>query len=231
MRNDIDHIELERLLRNAHAFMKRGDLAAALSAASQLIEKYPNSTSAHELSGDVHYAMGKTGKARADYKRALEIEPANVDAERKFAEALLNASIDEQRAGMIRDVLNGSVQHNTSSRRPLNTLVAALFFPGWGQLYNREYEKGLAIFTAAIILLALLFYGAILKPWQAMAQVNGPSPLTLSNVSAALDAMPGSYIIILAVGVIAYVAGYVYCIWDALKIARQQFDNHHILGI
>lgn len=231
MSSEIDHIELEKLLRHARAFVKRGDLNAALGIANQLVEKYPESTSAHELLGDIYYAMGKTGKARAHYKRALEIEPANADAERKFAEALLNTSVEEQRAAMIRGVLSGSVQHNTSSRRPLNAVVAALLFPGWGQLYNREYEKGLAIFSTSVIILAVLFYGAILKPWQVMAQARGPAPLTIANISAALHAMPGSYTVLIMVGIFAYIAGYIYCIWDALSVARRQFEDHQILGI
>ena len=225
---------LEQLLSRVQVLMRAGNLAAAEKAARKLVEVCPDSTSAHEQLGDVLYAMGNSAQARRHFKRAMEIEPANADAERKFAAALVNISPAERRRQMIRQLTTGSEDHAVSPRRPLNAVLAAIAFPGMGQLYNRQYEKGLAIFAAEAVLLILLFNGIVLSPWATVAHQSADRIITRSDqmhaVQQLLASSPLTHRLLIIIGIIIYLAAYIYCIYDAHTTAREQAAAHDGLG-
>ncbi len=227
--------QLAKGLSRSQLLLATGDTAGAEKLARGLVEQYPESTSVHEHLGDVYYAKGKSAQARRHYKRALQLEPANADAERKFATALLNVSQDERRRQMVRELTSGTNDYRLSARRPLNAALAALLFPGLGQLHNRQHEKGLAIFAAAAILIMMLFYGLVLNPWEIVARQSPDKSLTFHEQAhlarEALSHMPGSYWALLICGAIAYLAGYAYCIYDAYVTAREQATEHRALGV
>jgi tetratricopeptide (TPR) repeat protein len=231
---DRTHGQLEQLLARVQVLMRAGNLAAAEKSATHLVEVFPQSTSAHEQLGDVLYAMGNSAQARKHYKRAMDIEPANADAERKFAAALLNISPAERRRQMIHQLVAGSEDHAVSPRRPVNAILAAIAFPGMGQLYNRQYEKGLAIFAAEAVLLILLFNGIVLSPWATVARQSADRVITRSDqvhaVQQLLANSPLSHRILLILGIAIYFATYIYCIYDAYTTARQQGAVHDKLG-
>ncbi len=226
--------QLEQLLSRVQVLMRAGNLAAAEKAAGELIEACPDSTSAHEQLGDVLYARGESAQARRHYKRAMDLEPANADAERKFAAALVSISPGERRRQMIHQLVAGSEDHAVSPRRPLNATLAAIAFPGMGQLYNRQYEKGLAIFAAEAILLILLFNGIVLSPWATVARQSSDRIITRSDQIHAVQQLLANsslgYRLIIIIGIIIYLAAYIYCIYDAHATARQQAEAHDGLG-
>ncbi len=228
-------VEFEKLLSRVQLLLRTGDLTGAEKTASELAEQYPDSTSAHEQVGDVYLAMGRSAQARRHYRRALQLEPANADAERKFAAALVNMSPEEQRRQAIRGLVTGSEDHEPSPRRPLNAVVAALLFPGLGQLYNRQHEKGLVILGGAAVLVMLLFYGFLMKPWGIVAQQSADKSPTwqeqIQQVQAVLVNMPAGYWVLLICGTVLYLATYAYCIYDAYKTAHEQVAASKALGV
>ncbi len=227
--------QFDRLLRQSEFLLHTGDLAAAEKAVLELIERYPQSTSVYELAGDVYLAMGQSAIARKHYRIATELEPANADAERKFATALLSPSVEEQRRQMIHDLVSGSADFQSSSRRPLNAVLAAVLFTGLGQLYNRQYEKGLALFASAAVLLMLLFRALVMEPWAKVAQQVGKQVLSYAEQASQArqmlaDMSVGSWILIVC-GIVAYLAIYAYGIYDTYVTAHQQNAMHRTLGI
>jgi len=65
-------------LRLARVLLQQGKHDAAL-AALKLEEDSAFAPLAHEIRGDVHYALGKTAEARAEYAAALEGDSAAID--------------------------------------------------------------------------------------------------------------------------------------------------------
>ncbi len=232
---DDSQVELDKLLARGQLLLRTGDLAGAEAAALELAERHPDSTSAHEQLGDVYLAMGKSAQARRHYRCALQIEPANADAERKFAAALVNMSPEEQRRQAIRGLVSGSDDYQPSARRPLNAVVAAVIFPGLGQLYNRQYEKGLALFGGAAVLVMLLFYGFVINPWSIVAHQAAGKSLTwqqqIELAQKVLANMSIGYWALLICGTMVLVAVYVYCIYDAHRTAQEQVDTPEGLGV
>ncbi len=232
--SDDSQVELEKLLSRVQLLLRTGDLTGAQETASELAEQYPDSTSAHEQLGDVYLAMGRSAQARRHYRRALQLEPANADAERKFAGALVDMSPDEQRRQAIRSLVSGSEDYEPSPRRPLNAVLAAGLFPGLGQLYNRQYEKGLALFGGAAVLVMLLFYGFVMKPWGVVAHQSAGETLTwqqqMQQAQEVLVNMPAGHWVLLICGTVLFVAAHAYCIYDAYKTAHEQVDAFKALG-
>lgn len=227
--------DLDTRLARGQLLLSRGNLGEAEKAALELVQQHPESTSVFELLGDVYLAMGKSAQARKQYRKAMQLEPANVDAERKFAAALVSPSPEEQQRQMIRELASGAEGFQPSARRPLNAVLAALLFAGLGQLYNREYEKGLGIFAAAAVLLMLLFRGMVINPWAVVAERAGNQTLAFSDQAQqarqVLMEMSAGYWGLLICGIVAYVGIYVYGIYDAYVTAHRQAEKHRVLGV
>jgi tetratricopeptide (TPR) repeat protein len=230
-----DHDPFDKLLAQTELLLHTGNLQAAEKAALELVDRFPNSTSAFELTGDVYATMGKSALARKHYLKAMELEPSNVDVERKFASALVAPSPEEQRLQMIRELVADSDQFKSSSRRPLNAVLAAILFAGLGQLYNRQYEKGLALFATAAVLLMLLFKALVMEPWAKVAQNAGKQALSFSEQAfqarEMLADMPAGWWGLVVCGIIVYLAVYAYGIYDTYVTAHQQNEIHRTLGV
>lgn len=221
---------LAQQLARGQALLRVGDARRAGELGAELLERYPESTSAHEFMGDALLAAGNSAKARAHFKRALELEPANADAERKFASALLNLSQSELDRRTAYGMATGAVLFPPRDPdRSRNAVVAALLFPGLGQLYNRQYAKGLTVFVAAAVGLILLFNGLIVAPWTQVTMDAGDTPLSFSEqaqlVSVVIGAMPLWYKLLLLLGMLGFVTAYAYCIYDAYTVAHAQLSR------
>ena len=138
--------------------MKRLDNAAA--GVRKLLERSPQSTTALELQGDVLRAQGNSKPARDSYHAAMQAEPANADAERKYAEL----SLEVQHGMWDREaLLAGNLERfrGAPNKSPAGAALRSLLFPGLGQLYNGDSDlgvvlavAGLAVFMAVLYLLA-----------------------------------------------------------------------------
>jgi tetratricopeptide (TPR) repeat protein len=139
-------------------YLKRLDAAAA--GVRQLLEMSPQSTTALELQGDILRAQGQAKAAREIYRQAMQAEPANADAERKYAELSLETQHDlwDREA-----LLAGDLERfrGAPHKSPAGAALRSLLFPGLGQLYNGDSELGVALaavglglFMAVLLLFA-----------------------------------------------------------------------------
>ena len=189
-----------QVARDLH--LRRLDEAAR--GVQQLLVMSPQSTTALEMEGDVLSAKGDAKGAREAYKRALAAEPANADAERKYAElALQLGQADWDREAL----LAGDLEHfkGAPHKAPAGAALRSLLFPGLGQLYNGDSELGvvLALLGTALLVGALTLIGIPLLDTIRTAQHQpGPPP------------SPWSWLVL-----VALLGLYVYSAYEAYKSA------------
>ena len=228
-----DRAEEERLARLADQValnLRLGRQADARRAVDELLRGWPESTTAEELAGDVAYAEGQYAEARKHYRRALELEPANADAERKYGTALLARTPEEQQAALIHQIIADPKAYQSSSRKPLNAVLNAMIFPGLGQLYNRQQEKGLGFLAAAAV--ALIVMLSVLMPYvSASLTLSSPNARTSQQESAqeVIDSMGmGQWLIAIGCGLV-FLGLYLWGMYDAWRQA--QSETEQALGV
>jgi len=145
-------MDLEHLYEKLHAALHYRRVEEAEEIATKLLEIAPESTTSWELWGDVLLAQGNIDKAADAFKKAVELEPANADAERKYA----SVQLDLQQAKWQRETLESgdlSPFRGAANKEPGTAAARSALFPGLGQVYNGEYEKGLVMFFVGLALL------------------------------------------------------------------------------
>lgn len=201
-------------------------VSLAASQVEELLARWPESTTAHELAGDVAAAQGKMGAARKEYQAALKLEPANVDAERKYGMALLTQTPEERRRALISGIIADPTAHRSTARKPLNSVLNALVFPGLGQLHNREHEKGLVFVGVSAIALIVILY--IVLPYASASVTLGSAMARASQRDGAqrvVDAMSGGkWTLVIFMGLI-FTALYLWGIFDAWKQAQSEAED------
>ncbi len=107
-RDEIDEeiraAQFERLYGTVRVELVRGRVDSAARAAAELLAGWPDSTTAHELTGDVAQARGDQEMALAEYGNALKLEPVNGDARHKFT-AIVTAGTPERAAALTEKLL------------------------------------------------------------------------------------------------------------------------------
>jgi hypothetical protein len=171
--------QFERLVDDVARALHFGHLDQAEQGVRRLLELAPNSTTAHELHGDVLSALRQTVAAREAYHRALEAEPANADAERKFAELALQ---DGQKHWAAEALLAGDADRfrGAAHKAPAGAAIRSLIFPGLGQLYNGDFELGVVLSVLGLglgmALLALFLAPMVFSSIGGTKLVNQPGP-------------------------------------------------------
>lgn len=198
--------EIARLHEQALRDLHFGQTARAAEVAQALAAKYPRSTTAQETLGDVLAAQGKREEAKAAYRRALDLEPANADAERKFAELSLILSEAERTRRMLQ---TGDLRQlrGMAHKDPTRAATRSLFFPGLGQLYNGDYERGLVVVLVAMPLFGMAMWGIV--AYIASLHPRDPQPMSVLQIAAAV------------LGVLGYCALVAWSAWDAWRSARE----------
>ena len=195
----LDDEALARLYDSVRRELRGGHVTLAAEAAAQILAAGPDSTSSHELMGDVLAAQGKRNQAKEEYQRALALEPANADAERKYAElALFIGQTQRTRELLESGELRGAVRKDSGA-----AAARSLFFPGLGQLYNGEYEKGMATVLAAFPLFGLLVWG--FAALIGAASPREPVPMTPLTTGATI------------IGMVGYTCLLAWSVWDAYR--------------
>lgn len=203
--------EFDALFNRVRMAIHLARLDEARELATKMLASRPMSTTAHEVMGDVLAASNRLPQAEAEFRRAAELEPANSDAQRKLGEVVLRRSAPEFQRHLLETDLAGS---NRAMHKP-DPQAAALrsaVFPGLGQLYNGDYERGLGLAVGAMILLGVAINGFV-----------SAFPGVLSGIShhATGGAQPSGYgWAELLLGGIAYAIVYCYSIWNAARSAR-----------
>lgn len=228
-----DDAEFERLCDQLSLQLRLNHVPTAVKLSEELLARWPDSTTAHELAGDVALGQGKVGAARKQYHEALRIEPANADAERKYGLALTTQTPDEQRAAFIDQVIADPTAHRPTPRKPLNSLLNSLLFPGLGQLYNREHEKGVVMLGAGAMLVMLAFYLLVQVPYTGMVQSAQKHGMNVDQqLEGARQTMQGQgagYWFLVTLVITAFVVLYLWGAYDAWR--RAQSEAEHTLGI
>ena len=209
MNNDnpqqMDGMELEQLYEKLHTALHYQRVEEAEKAARELLEVAPRSTTSWELWGDVLLAQGKLEEASDAFKKAVELEPANADAERKYA----SLQLDLQQAKWERQALESGdlSQFRGAANKESGTAAArSALFPGLGQVYNGEYEKGLIMFFVGLALL------------------TGAVRLVVTWLSAD-QSLSGFGLFFGYLGLFGGIALYVFGVYDAYRGSQQEQDR------
>jgi len=202
--DQLDDLEIEDLYDKAQRSLHYGRLDEAKDCAQRILQGAPDSTSAHELWGDVLLASGDKQGAAEEFQRAMELEPANADAERKYGMVLvqLQQAVEQRQTLESGDL---SRFRGAANKDPSVAAGRSALFPGMGQLYNGEYEKGVVLAVLALLLLIPAVDGVC----KAAQWLMGRAPISL--ISALLAGL----------GVIAYMLVWAYGIYDAYHSGRR----------
>lgn len=136
--------EVERLLRQAHLEKMRGQSEQARATLQRALELMPDAPDVWELLGDYRREAGDWKGAHEAYQKAHELAPDNPHIERKFAEAVLRLSRQQEQYQMWERALGGKETANATllPRNPGLAFLLSMQMPGVGQLYNGQWVKG-----------------------------------------------------------------------------------------
>lgn len=234
--DEIRQQKIDRLFLNAGIFLRQGRRAEAEETIDELRKMKPDSSEVWELQGDLLRQQGKRKPAQEAYKRAFELDSTNASAEKKYAELVLFISEEDRAARQQREVVEDPTKHKPERRRsPVLATVYACFFPGFGQLYNRQHEKGLVMLFVAAIILMLLVNGVILSPFRRMAEQAERRGLTFLQQfelwGDQVRQIPWYTWLLVIFGLLCFLSLHVYAIADATLVARREAKEADRLGI
>lgn len=197
--DDAQEARIAELYETVRRGLHYGRMAEAEAAAAELLKMQPDSTDAHELMGDVLLARGMRAEARDRYRKAMELVPANADAERKFAQATLLIGESDRLRSLITE---GDIEGAQAMARkdPGGATIRSLLFPGLGQLYKGDAEKGIIMCLAALPLCGIALWGIVGFFTAMMPRVGEPMG-------------PGQTALAL-LGIFGYAAVWVWSLWD-----------------
>jgi tetratricopeptide (TPR) repeat protein len=225
----VDDAEFTRLCDQVSLQLRLNHIPSAAKLSEELLAGWPDSTTAHELAGDVALSQGKVAAARKHYQQALQIEPANIDAERKYGLALVTQTADERRSALLNEVIADPTAHRSSPRKPLNAVINSLLFPGLGQLYNREHEKGLMMLGGGALMVMLAFYLLVQVPYQGVVQSAEKHGLNVNEqIEGARQTMQGQgvgYWLLVTLVIVAFALLYMWGVYDAWRHAQSETDR------
>jgi len=147
---------LDRLLSEAHIWLRQGQLPAVRERLTTLQQQYPNHPAVLEFEGDVLFTQGKIRDALASYQQARVLDPANARLEEKYATAVVQLKMPDILAHTVPD---DDPWNHRIPRAPWASAGIAAIFPGLGQFYNGEMIKGGIIFTVSLLLIFSQLYG------------------------------------------------------------------------
>ncbi|MCX7993272.1 MAG: tetratricopeptide repeat protein [Fimbriimonadales bacterium] len=150
--------EIERLLRLAHIHQVRGERSKAKELLQQALELDTESAGVWELLGDYQREAGDWQGAHDAYKKAHELDPTNAPIERKYAEAVLQLTRQQEQYQQWERALEGKGigEGIALPRNPGLAFLLSLLMPGVGQLYNGQFVKG-GIILGIMVLGVIVF--------------------------------------------------------------------------
>jgi tetratricopeptide (TPR) repeat protein len=227
---------LSQLYMQTRRALRRGQVELAAGLAQQAVELAPDTTSVEELLGDVALAEKNFADARRHYERALEIAPENTDAERKLGQVAITLGETEHLRRRVQEAAEDPGKRRRYQKQPTLAGLLSFVFPGFGQLYNSQYEKGLGIFAAALILLFVLIDRLFFAPFVTMAteaaQGGRVSPAEqMDRTRQVLGTYGFLAWALIALGIAVYVGLWVYAIVDAYRTCQRQAREADDLGV
>jgi tetratricopeptide (TPR) repeat protein len=143
----------ESLARQAMLAATRGDREGAWRLVGQALEADPESSLAHETSGDLLLGRKDAKSAQEAFQRAVALDPTNVSAERKLAETALTVQMAAHPELFMEE-------NDSSLASGKASVLLSFFVPGLGQLVSGEPARGAAFLACWILGVA----GALLVP-------------------------------------------------------------------
>lgn len=221
---------LGETVRRVRRAISMGQLEQARQFAEQARELAPDTTTVEELLGDLAMAEERPEDAREHYERALEIEPVNADAEAKLGEAVIKI-----REGTdVRARMEEAVEHPDEYQGFRKNPVTAAFYsviPGLGQLYNQQYEKGLALAAAAMVLLAWVLSKVLAYTGASMIAGARNPRLQTQEAQQVVEAYGPLTWTLIGLAVAAYLVIWVYSVWDAYHTCARMAQEADELGV
>jgi tetratricopeptide (TPR) repeat protein len=140
------------LLREAHLLRMRRHLADAEAKCREALALAPEDAAALEMLGDLLVEKGALKEAAASYNQAIERAPGRAALEEKHARLALSLG-EQQHQRAMAEMLLQNPGLASSGRRPKPWLAFFLssVWPGFGQLYNEEYVKGMVMAGGALL--------------------------------------------------------------------------------
>jgi len=232
--------QVGELYTRARRALRRGQIAQAEQLAQEAAALAPDTTTVQELLGDVAFARKSYADAKAHFERALQIEPVNADAERKLGQVVLVLGQATELRQRVEEVVADPGKRHRFARQPLLAGLLSFLFPGFGQLYNSEYEKGLGVFAGAAVLLMLLLDRLVLSPFATMARAARPEHGHPRRVPVG-DQMEGTREalahygtlawLLIALGIAIFLGLWIYSIVDAYRTCQAQAREQDDLGV
>ncbi|MFN7018085.1 MAG: DUF5683 domain-containing protein [Fimbriimonadales bacterium] len=145
--------EIERLLRLAHIHQVRGERSKAKELLQQALELDAENAGVWELLGDYLREVEDWQGVHDAYKKAHELAPENAALERKYAEAVLQLTRQQEQYQQWERALEGKGTGDALAlpRNPGLAFLLSLLMPGVGQLYNGQFVKGGIILGVMIV--------------------------------------------------------------------------------
>ena len=138
--------------------LRHAEIFEALNLITDLRIKFPDSTSVQELYGDVLFDQCSYKEALQAYRKALELEPANIDAERKIAQVIFQLNKRNFQPGQR---VKKPISLTRSRQKAKYAMTASILVPGIGQIYNGENLKGILMLLLYFPLLGWASWGVI----------------------------------------------------------------------
>jgi len=222
--------ELEQLVRRTRRAISVGQLREAHALAQQAAELAPGTTTVEELLGDVAMAAAGYAQARDHFRRALDIEPSNADAEQKYGEAVLQIDRSRRLVERMEEAVDNPDEYQGFRKSPI---VAAFYsvIPGLGQLYNQQYEKGLALATTAMLLLAWLLSELLSYSGASLISAASNPRLDTEGAQQALEGYGPLMWTLIVLAIVVYGAIWVYSVWDAYHTCAEMSREADALGV
>lgn len=128
------------ILERGQGQAERGEWAAAIESFTQAVALSPKDPKPLYLRGNVQQRVGQPGKAEADYRAALALNPALVDVKAELAAILLDSKRVEQAEALLREVVQARPTH-FAAQANLGVARSALGKPAEAILAYEEARK------------------------------------------------------------------------------------------
>lgn len=144
--------EFDRLMTAAHVHRRRGDYDEAERTIQQALELSPKNLDALEFAADMLFARGNLAQAADAYKAIMSADNSRASAEEKYARAVLQIAEGKRQKELLHDMLENPKKYRNSqpARSPLVAAILSIA-PGFGQIYNGEFIRGVVIFAATMV--------------------------------------------------------------------------------
>lgn len=185
---------IDRLLSTANVHRMRGDYLAAEDACKEALSVDESRLDIRELIADLLYTRGQLEASRDEYAKIMELDPARVSTEAKYAKVALEIGEREYQKKLMLDMLENPGRYSAPRGGPIAATICSVLLPGVGQMYLGEIKKGVILagsYLFAILMLAmdsfstknlLKSFGAMFNPTPEKYPIDG---LTIFFAAAA----------------------------------------------